>query len=249
MKKSFAILFVLFSTIIFAQNVANYEYVFVPKKFKDFQPNQYELNNQLIKALKDKKYKIIHDEFLADCNVVRADLLNNSNMFRNRVILQFTDCKGNLVLENKAASMVKEFDLGFQDALKMSLANLPVSKPNLELTKPAEPQKTPENVAITENKVVETATNSTPNEPKKAEVFSNGSINLQKIQTGRDQFILVSSGSSVPFATFKNTTKTDVYRIILENGTSTLGYTENGNLVIEVPTNDGNYKKVVFIAK
>ena len=48
---------------------------------------------------------------------------------------------------------------------------------------------------------------------------------------------------------FKNTTKSDVYRVTLENGTSTLGYTENGNLVIEIPTNDGNYKKVVLIAK
>lgn len=247
MKKSFAILFVLFSTIIFAQNVANYEYVFVPKKFKDFQSNQYELNNQLIKALKDKKYKIIQDEFLADCNVVRADLVNNSNMFRNRVILQFTDCKGNLVLENKATSMIKEFDLGFQDALKIALTNVPVSKPNLELVKPAEPQKVAQNEVIADIKAPEIISNST--EPKKGEIFSNGSINLQKIQTGKDQFILVSSASSLPFATFKNTTKTDVYRVTLENGTSTIGYTENGNLVIEIPTNDGNYKKVVFAAK
>jgi hypothetical protein len=51
------------------------------------------------------------------------------------------------------------------------------------------------------------------------------------------------------FATFKNTTKSDVYRVTLENGTSTIGYTENGNLVIEIPTSDGNYKKEVFTAK
>jgi hypothetical protein len=43
--------------------------------------------------------------------------------------------------------------------------------------------------------------------------------------------------------------KFDVYRVTLENGTSTLGYTENGNLVIEIPTNDGNYKKEVFVAR
>lgn len=242
MKKSFAFLFVLISTIFFAQNVSNYEYVFVPKKFKDFQVNQYELNNQLVKTLKEKKYKIIQDELLADCSVVKADLVNNSSMFRNKVTLQFTDCKGNLVLENKATSMIKEFDLGFQDALKIASTNVPVSKPNLELVKPIEPEKSSENVAISENKVVENANT----EPKKAEVFSNGTINLQKIQTAKDQFILVSSASSLPFATFKNTTKSDVYRVTLENGNSTLGYTENGNLVIEIPTNDGNYKKVIY---
>ena len=57
---------------------------------------------------------------------------------------------------------------------------------------------------------------------------------------------MVSSSSSVPFATFKNTTKSDVYRVTLENGISTLGYTENGNLVIEIPTNDRNYKKKFY---
>ena len=41
----------------------------------------------------------------------------------------------------------------------------------------------------------------------------------------------------------------DVYRVTLENGTSTIGYSENGNLVIEIPTSDGNYKKEVFTAK
>jgi hypothetical protein len=57
---------------------------------------------------------------------------------------------------------------------------------------------------------------------------------------------LVSSSSSVPFATFKNTAKADVYRVTLENGTSTLGYTENGNLVIEIPTSDGDFKRSFY---
>ena len=74
-------------------------------------------------------------------------------------------------------------------------------------------------------------------------------MSFQKIQISKDQFILVSSSSSVPFATFKNTTKSDVYRVTLENGTSTIGYSENGNLVIEIPTNDGNYKKEIFTTR
>ena len=86
-------------------------------------------------------------------------------------------------------------------------------------------------------------------ESKKAESYTNGKVNLQKVQISKDQFILVSSSSSVPFATFKNTAKADVYRVTLENGTSTLGYTENGNLVIEIPTSDGDFKKEVFMAK
>jgi hypothetical protein len=64
----------------------------------------------------------------------------------------------------------------------------------------------------------------TVSETKKAESYTNGKVNLQKVQISKDQFILVSSSSSVPFATFKNTAKADVYRVTLENGTSTLGY-------------------------
>ena len=76
--------------------------------------------------IKSLKYKIIQDELLADCNVLRADVLNNSNMLRNRLILSFTDCKGNVVAENKASSMYKEFDLGFQDALNLSLEKVQI---------------------------------------------------------------------------------------------------------------------------
>lgn len=256
MKKSLAFILLLFTVIsAFSQSVSDYEYIYVPKKFKDFETNQYNLNKQLVKALSDKKYKIIQDELSADCNVLRADLLNNSNMFRNRVILQFTDCQGKVVLENKAASIIKDYDLGFQDALKLSLETIQNSKPNPNIlsssAKETVKEKISEPIDLKEVKELsqESSFVTKASEPQKAEVFSNGTTNLQKIQTGKDQFILVSSESSLPFATFKNTTKSDVYRVTLENGTSTLGYTENGNLVIEIPTNDGNYKKVVFMVK
>ena len=256
MKKSLTFILLLFTVIsVFSQSVSDYEYIYVPKKFKDFKTNQYNLNKQLVKALTDKKYKIIQDELLADCNVLRADVLNNSNMLRNRLILSFTDCKGNVVAENKASSMYKEFDLGFQDALNLSLEKVQISKPiqqnvssglkeiiKEEIPKPIDLKEVKEIIQETPSVIIST-------EPTKALVFSNGTINLQKIQTGKDQFILVSATSSVPFATFKNTTKADVYRVTLENGTSTLGYTENGNLVIEIPTSDGDFKREVFIAK
>lgn len=263
MKKVFSILFALLSAIIFAQSVSDYEYIYVPKKFKAFDENKYNLNTLLKNALVKKNYKIVQDEpqyWTAElkqnpCKVLTAELLNTSNMFRNKVNLQFTDCQNRVVVESKATSDYKEFDLGFQDALAMSLKNIPNSQPKNNTILAAVPQEKP----IVEN-TIEKPVSASPQvsnsavvpsvtEPKKAEVFSNGTTNLQKIQISKDQFILVSSASSLPFATFKNTTKADVYRVTLENGTSTLGYTENGNLVIEIPTNEGNYKKVVFMAK
>lgn len=259
MKKSFALAFLFFTLIFSAQNITDYEYIYVPKKFKDFKTNEYNLNTLLKKSLEGKKYKVIQDDIVNwplelrenPCKVLNADLLNDSNMFRNRVKLQFSNCEKNVIFETKGSSMIKDFELGYQEGLTLSLKNLQNSQPKeIEvLAKPTE-KTVVETVAERPVQAVVTSSNSTtPEVAKKAESYSNGTMSFQKIQISKDQFILVSSSSSVPFATFKNTTKADVYRVTLENGTSTLGYIENGNLVIEIPTNDGNYKKEVFTAK
>lgn len=262
---SLSLLFCL--SMVFGQNISDYQYIYVPAKFKDFEANQYNLNTQLKKALIDKKYTIIHEEMTDwpaelrenPCKVLTADLLNDSNMFRNRVKLQFTNCQKKVVSETKGNSLYKEYDLGFEDALNLSLKTIPTSSPNPNLfvsnikenvkEQPAKPIDVKEIKEIVTEAPATPATSVKSLEPKKAESYTNGKVNLQKVQISKDQFILVSSSSSVPFATFKNTAKADVYRVTLENGTSTLGYTENGNLVIEIPTSDGDFKKEVFMAK
>lgn len=262
MKKIISLSLLFSLTLLYGQKLSDYEYVYVPAKFKDYETNQYNLNNLLKKALEGKKYKVIQEEMANwpselrqnPCKVLNAELLNDSNMFRNRVKLQFSDCQKKVVSETKGNSLIKEFDLGFQDALKQSLATIPASMPDPNLAasniketiKEAVPLPIDQKVVLEEKK---DRPSPTVSETQKAESYTNGKVNLQKIQISKDQFILVSSSSSVPFATFKNTTKADVYRVILENGISTLGYTENGNLVIEIPTNDGDYKKEIFAAK
>ena len=73
-------------------------------------------------------------------------------------------------------------------------------------------------------------------------------LTLQKIQIADDQFILVDGNSSVPFATFKSTAKKDVYRVKLGTGESTIGYYDNGNIVIEMPKNNGEFSNEIFKA-
>lgn len=258
MKKIISLSLLLCLSTIYGQKLSDYEYVYVPMKFKDYATNEYNLNIMLKKALEGKKYKVIQDDMANwsselrqnPCKVITAELLNDSNMFRNRVKLQFTDCQKKVISETKGNSMYKEYDLGFQDALKESLVTIPVSMPTLNVIssgiKETLKEETPKPIDQKEIKEeVSTATSGT----KQAESFTNGKVNLQKIQIAKDHFILVSSSSSVPFATFKNTGKADVYRVTLESGTSTLGYYENGNLIIEIPTSDGEFKKEVFMAK
>lgn len=259
MKKSFALTFLFFTLLFSAQNITDYEYIYVPKKFKDFEANEYNLNTLLKKALEGKKYKVIQEELVNwplelrqnPCKVLNAELLNDSNMFRNRLKLQFSNCEKNVVFETKGTSMIKDFELGYQDAMAISLKNLQNSQPKeiKILAKPTEKIAVETVIEKPVQAVVASSNSATPEVSKKAESYSNGAMSFQKIQISKDQFILVSSSSSVPFATFKNTTKADIYRVTLENGTSTIGYTENGNLVIEIPTNDGNYKKEIFTAR
>ncbi|MEZ7527936.1 hypothetical protein [Cloacibacterium normanense] len=259
MKKIISLLFFFSLSMLFGQNITDYEYIYVPKKFKDFEANEYNLNTLLKKSLEAKIYKVIQDDIVNwplelrqnPCKVLNADLLNDSNMFRNRVKLQFSNCEKNVIFETKGSSMIKDFELGYQDAMNISLKNLQNSQPKeIEvLVKPTEKTVVETVVEKPVQAVVASSNSATPEVAKKAESYSNGAMSFQKIQISKDQFILVSSSSSVPFATFKNTTKSDVYRVTLENGTSTLGYTENGNLVIEIPTSDGNYKKEVFTTR
>ena len=148
MKKSFALAFLFFLLLFSAQNITDYEYIYVPKKFKDFKTNEYNLNTLLKKALEAKKYKVIQDDIVNwplelrenPCKVLNAELLNDSNMFRNRVKLQFSNCEKNVIFETKGTSMTKDFELGYQDAMNISLKNLQNSQPKeIEiLAKPTE---------------------------------------------------------------------------------------------------------------
>ncbi|WP_426477124.1 hypothetical protein ACP3T3_17905 [Chryseobacterium sp. CBSDS_008] len=247
MKKISILMLAICSTIAFAQKVSDYKYVAVPEKLETFNED-YGLKNFFTKALTGKKYiilPIIKDNWPSEaksnfCNVVMADILNDKNLFKNKLIVQFKDCNNNLILESKGVSKIKEFEEGLQDALKEALIKIPVSNPAALL--PASNNSTqhtsPEPVVSVSSSVTPDAGN-----------YSNGKLDLQKIQIDSSQFILAKSGSSVPFAIFKATSKNSVFIVKLADGNTTIGYFENGNIVIDIPQTDGRYSKEVFAAK
>ncbi|WP_431611828.1 hypothetical protein [Chryseobacterium sp. 'Rf worker isolate 10'] len=246
MKKVSTLLLAVCSTMIFAQKVSDYKYVAVPEKFETFKED-YGLKDFFTKALKGKKYivlPVIKDNWPPEaksnfCNVINADVINDKSLFKNKVILQFKDCNNNMILDSKGGSKIKEFEEGLQDALREALIKVSISNPVALL-----PAATTN--AITQNSssepVKSTATPESSN-------FSNGKLDLQKIQIDPSQFILAKSGSSVPFAVFKSTSKDSVFIVKLADGNATIGYFENGNIVIDIPQADGKYTKEIFIAK
>lgn len=234
------------STIAFAQKVSDYKYVAVPEKFETFKED-YGLKDFFTKALKGKKYiilPVIKDNWPSEaknnfCNVINADVINDKNLFKNKVIVQFKDCNNNMILESKGGSKIKEFDEGLQDALKEALIKMPVSNPAALLPASTNGQNTSSESAVS---VVSTTA-------PEANNYSNGKLDLQKIQIDPNQFILARSGSSVPFAAFKTTSKNSVFIVKLADGNTTIGYFENGSIVIDIPQTDGRYSKEVFVAK
>ncbi|MBD3902981.1 hypothetical protein NAL32_08635 [Chryseobacterium sp. Ch-15] len=234
----------------YAQKVSDYKYVVVPSSFESFKKANYGLSAFLTKNLNSKQYVVISEnrgqwpeEANANpCSVLNADVVNDSNFLRNKVILEFKDCNSKVISSEKASSSIKEYEEGFKEALSKSLVNLPVSRPVENTTFKQETQ------------VIKETTQETPkvseqkSQASKAEKYSNGKLSLQKIQIDAAQFILVDGNSSVPFATFKETTKKDVFRVKLGSGESTTGYFENGNLVIEIPKGNDEYSKEVFSA-
>lgn len=232
----------------YAQKVADYKYVVVPSAFESFKKDNYGLSAFLTKNLKSKQYTIISENRgqwpeeanVNPCSVLNANVLNDSGFLRNKVILELKDCNSKVVSSEKGSSSIKEFEEGFQDALSKALINIPISRPVENPTLKQEVQVVKETAQETP-KVSEQKS-----QTSKAEKYSNGKLSLQKIQIDAAQFILVDGNSSVPFATFKETTKKDVFRVKLGSGEATTGYYENGNLVIEIPKSNDEYSKEVF---
>ncbi|MCD0480758.1 hypothetical protein LPB90_20130 [Chryseobacterium sp. LC2016-29] len=248
MKKLSVIISSFCVMLSYAQKVSDYKYVVVPSSFESFKKNNYGLSAFLTKSLKSKQYVVISEnrgqwpeEANANpCSVLNADLVNDSSFLRNKVVLEFKDCNNKVVSSQKGSSSIKEYEEGFPDALSKALVSISISKPVENTTFKQEAQ------------VVQDTAQETPkvseqkSQASKAEKYSNGKLNLQKIQIDTTQFILVDGNSSVPYATFKETTKKDVFRVKLGSGESTTGYFENGNLVIEIPKGNDEYSKEVF---
>ncbi|MDR6460622.1 hypothetical protein J2786_003756 [Chryseobacterium vietnamense] len=247
MKKLSILVMAICSTMAFAQKVSDYKYVAVPEKFQTFN-GDYGLKNSFVKALTERKYiilPIIKDNWPSEakinyCNVITADVLNDKSIFKNKLILQFKDCNNNLILESKGSSNIKEFEEGLGEALKLALIKVPASNPVALL--PAS-GNTVQNSSP--EPVVAVASATTPESSN----YSNGKLDLQKIQIDPSQFILAKSGSSVPFAVFKATSKNAVFLVKMADGNTTIGYFENGNIVIDIPQTDGRYSKEIFAAK
>lgn len=266
MKKILQISALLLITFFYGQQVSDYQYIYIPEKFNDQDVNKYGLNDLLQLKLKQKKFTVITEskenwpaELLQNpCQILTADLLNTSNMFKNKLKVEFKNCNNKTIGSVDGISSIKEFEPGMREALEVAAKKIPASAP-VEKSITLQKEETPNQVEIVKKDspvVAETKKAQVVPAPKteatasqKAEVYSNGSLTLTKILLTNGEFILVNPNNSVPYATFKPSTKKEVYRVQLENGTSTLGYLEDGKIVVELDNSDGSFRKEIFTRK
>ena len=135
--KKYIVLFLLFSTVVFAQNVNDYKYALMPSKFSFLkEENQYNLN--LITKMYLQKYGFEsyydNETFSADfasinCNKIFIDVLNNSTMFSTKLKVVIKDCKNNiLATSDEGTSREKEYRVAYNEALRMAFDNFGMLK-------------------------------------------------------------------------------------------------------------------------
>ena len=155
-------------------------------------------------------------------------------------------------------SSIKEFEPGMREALEVAAKKIPMSAP-VEQSITLKKEETTNQIETVKQDlpVVEEAKKPqvvpapkiAPTASQKAEVYSNGSLTLNRIFLANGEFILVNPNNSIPYATFKPSTKKEVYRVQLSDGTSTLGYLEDRKIVVELANSDGSFRKEIFSTK
>lgn len=241
MKNILHLTFLFIFCALSAQSISDFSYIKISRT-GDFKNNEYGLINLLQTKLQERKYLLLPDDVSLwpenaqknPCQILKAELKNTSSFFKNKVRVDFKDCKDQTIAYQEGTSSIKDYEPGYREALGFALKPVPQSnglaQNNIQIS-------AADNEAFTAKKVIETGAPA---------IFSNGNMKFNQIFISEDQFILAEADQSTPFATFKNSSKKEVYHVRLRDGQHTLGYTEDGSVVVDMPFPDGTFRKEIF---
>ena len=260
MKKIVQLSLIFLVSILYGQSISGYQYIYFTESSKDFNQNKYGLRDLVISRLKTKKYIILKEKGTwpqeannNPCAILKAEYRDTSNIIKNKVALDFTDCNDKKIATFEGKSSIKDIETGMKDALEMAVRNITISAPtpkeNTTNLKSNTAIISQQNTNTNLNSVVNSASTSVQQGSQTAEIYSNGSLTLNKVLLSNGEFILVNPNNSIPYGIFKPSTKKDTFRVQMSDGTSTLGYMENGKIIIELSNSDGSLRTEVFEKK
>jgi hypothetical protein len=132
MKRFYTALFGLFSLLSFAQDIKQYELVMVPTRFS-FQEsdNEYRLNTLLKYRLEEYGFQAYYtsDQLSANyddrCRFLTVDVINESSLFKTKLIIAFKNCRNILVFQSElGSSREKERKIAYPEALEDALQSV-----------------------------------------------------------------------------------------------------------------------------
>ncbi|MFV0141667.1 MULTISPECIES: hypothetical protein [Empedobacter] len=246
-----AILLCSFSTIN-AQETSDYKYINIPEKFSSFDKDEYQLNNRLRYILTQKKYEVLPSDKSAwpqevvqnPCLALNADILKVKSFLNNKLEISFTDCSNKSIQKFEGTSKIKEYDKGYQEAIKLALN--PLKSQNAKASVP---------MVKLEKAQTETTAAYMP-EPKGTHVtatnlLTDGTTIYQKIELQNGGFMLMSENGNQVVAKFEPTLKNGIYRVIVTKGNLnyfSVGYISGNTISYEVSENN-SWKAVKLSAK
>ena len=264
--KKITLLFLIVFSALNAQGISDYEYIYVPKKFEGFKENQYKLNEVLEWKLKNLGYKVItkepqhwSDELRQNpCRVLTATVSDNSNFLTNKIILNFEDCNNTKVASFNGKSNFKEYDKGFRESVAKAVAQVNAPNPVEHYSNVVETT-----VVVTKKKIKNEFNDLLPYDKQvreevveqkvvsnnQSETYTDGKIELNKINLSEDSFVLTQANSSIPYAIFRPSAKEGVYRVKLGNNVNTIGYKSGNQISIDIPNGDDFINKVFELKK
>ena len=250
-----------------AQNLNQYQYVRVPDKFEFLkEENQYKLN-ALTAFLFEKYgfetlYKKENPPGVDPCDILQANVHNDSNLFRSKLYISLQNCQNQTVFTSESGtSREKDFETSYHEALReafVSIENLNYSKPtdkNAALAREkAKTQAPPEVIVdpvVSSEEIAEVAAEKNAPEAKipsaeasKTRKFSNGPVSY-RLEPTSSGFDLFKEGQQEKFASLMKSGGGDNFLYASKNVSGNAFFDRQGNLVVEYL--DPNSQQLVTI--
>lgn len=254
MKKLLSFLTLLWLMSLSAQSLQTYEYVIVPTKFSDFKENQYQLNLYLKQLLRKHDFQILSDKLetwpqevrINPCLALTTDIKKTKHLMKNGLELIFYNCKKEVLQIGQGISHEKDFEKGYQEALKTAYSMIHFGETTQMMTTSNE---VVEEIIMNEEIKPELTTSvKTVNSPT---VFIYK--DKQYIQIGEgNAFSLVSSETGRYYARFIPSSIENVYHVLLYDQSEntqfkeTLGFYDGKVLKIEQPLSEQRWQLLEF---
>ncbi|ESU22098.1 hypothetical protein FEDK69T_20740 [Flavobacterium enshiense DK69] len=146
MKKITLLIALLFTSFAFSQDVSDYKYIIVPKKFSFLkEANMYNLNALTKTVFENQGYEVYYDgdvfpQELAEnrCRALFADMLENNTLLSTKIKIELKDCRNQVVyVSEEGVSREKDYAKGYVQAFRTVGKSLEIlkSKPNQDVVK------------------------------------------------------------------------------------------------------------------